>query len=291
MQKVTYINLLNESIVFGNTPPYILSSVTGLGAPDIDYETTRGAYQHGESIAGFRRAAPPVGVTFSIVETTREGLYQTRQALQGILSPDRAMDGEARATFIYENDFGRWYTPVMPDGGLAPDKRILNVQPLLKMSFKRESPFWYAMSDEGVEFSYTPGGFELPFSFPISFGSRDYSKDAVNAGHVNAPVEIWIECKGETPRLVNRSTGHAIELSGPVPTGNTLYIRTDPAHLDATLTDAGGVVTPAFGRLSLDTPMAEFYLRPGLNSLVYETGGEGSTSVIRVRWRPMFEGV
>jgi hypothetical protein len=147
------------------------------------------------------------------------------------------------------------------------------------------------MAEDEVAFSYGGDGFSLPFSFPISFGTRDYSREAVNTGHVDAPAQIWIECKGEIPRLVNRSTGKSLALSSAVPEGYTLYINTDPARLEATLTDPNGAVTGAFGRLSLDTPMADFVLRPGLNTLVYEAGGAGAQSGIRVRWRAAYEGV
>ena len=290
MQKLTYINLRNEQIAFRGAP-YVLAGITGLGMADIEYETLQGVYQQGNTVAGYRRAYRPVGVTFSLWAADQTELYQRRQTLLGILSPDRAISGADRAQLIYENDYGRWGTPAVPDGGLEPVSRIRGVQSGLKVNFRCESPYFYAMDEKEVAFSYVPGGFELPFSFPISFGSRDYSKEAVNAGHVNAPVKIWIECKGEVPRLVNSSTGKSLALSTAVPEGYTLYVNTDPAKLEATLTDQNGIVTSAFGKLSLDTPMADFYLRPGSNTLVYESGGAGAQSVIRVQWRAAYEGV
>ena len=290
MQKLTYINLHNEQMVL-SVAPFVLEKITGLGMADIDYETLRGAYQQGDTAAGFRRASRAVTATFALLATSRADLYAKRQSLLGILSPDRARKGSERARIIYENDFGRWVTYAVPEGGLEPAKRIRDVQPGLKVTFRCESPYWYAMAEEEVEFSYGGGGFTLPFSFPISFGTRDYSKEALNSGHVDAPVQIWIACKGEIPRIVNKSTGKSLALSSAVPDGYTLYVNTDPGRLEATLTDPNGVVTGAFGRLSLDTPMADFVLRPGLNTLVYEAGGAGAQSIIKVRWRAAFEGV
>jgi hypothetical protein len=291
MQKITYINLRNEQIVF-QYAPYVLEKHTGLSMmPDMEFETIKGVYQQGETTAGFRRPFRPVTVYFHLMAGTVKEMYQLRTRLQGILSPDRAMNGTERARLIYENDSGRWVTDAIPDGGLEPSKRIGSVQPELKVNFRCESPYLYATLEEETVFQYTGEGFTLPFEFPIEFGLNNFTKEVSNAGQVNAPVEVWIECKGETPKLINESTGAVLMLAGPVSTGNTLYINTDPARLEATITDAEGNVTGAFGRLSLDTSVADFFLRPGLNKLVYDTGGEIPQSVIRVRWRPAYEGV
>ena len=290
MQKLTYINLRNEQIVF-HLAPYVLKSITGLGLPDVEYETIRGVYQQGDTTAGYRRAARPVSVTFSLLGTSREQMYAARVQLQAILSPDRASYGTDRAKIIYENDYGRWQTCAVPDGGLEATSRIRDAQPNMKLTFRCECPYWFAMTEDEAEFSYTESGFTLPFRLPIRFGRRDFSRDAYNTGHVDAPVQIWIVCKGETPRLVNSSTGTAIAMSSAVPEGYTIYLNTDPAQLDARITDPDGNESGAFGRLSLDTPLAEFVLRPGLKKLVYESGGASARSICRVRWRSAYEGV
>lgn len=80
-------------------------------------------------------------------------------------------------------------------------------------------------------------------------------------------------------------------MSAAVPEGNTLVLNTDPARLDARIIDAGGAATGAFGKLSLDTPLADFTLRPGLNELAYEAGGASAQSEITVTWRHAYEGV
>ncbi len=290
MQKITYINLANEKIVFQGAP-CVLSKVTGLGLPDLDFETIRGVYQQGDTTAGYRRNARTVTVYFTLYGDTRAQLYQYRLNLQAILSPDRAVNGNDRATLIYENDYGRWQTYAIPDGGLEPVKRYGNAQPDMKIGFRCESPYLYAATEDEIEFSYSGIGFSLPFSFPIGFGSRDFSREANNKGQVSVPVQVWIGCKGETPTLLNVSTGKRIALAGPVAEGHTLYINTDPARLEATLTDGEGNTGSAFGQLSLETPIADFFLQPGINRLVYDTGGASTQSTIRVLWRSAYEGV
>ncbi len=290
MQKLTYFNLNNEQIVFWHAP-YVLSKIGGLELPDLKIETLNGVYQQGDTVAGYRRDKRVVTATFSIMESAREAMYAHRMDLMRILSPDRAVRGEERAVLIYENDSVRYMTWAVPDGGLEAKSRTNDTQPNLKVTFRCESPYWFAINPSSVVFEYSGEGFSLPFSFPVDFGRRDFSREANNTGHVGAPVEIMIACKGEIPRIYNQTTGKRIALVTAIPEGNMLILNTDPAHLDAKIIDAEGNETGAFGKLSLETPLAEFMLQPGVNELVYEAGGAEAMSEITVTWRPAYEGV
>ncbi len=240
---------------------------------------------------GCRRQRRMLTLTLHIMADSRAELYRLRMELLKILSPDKAVQDTQRAMLIYENDNGRYLTWAIPDGGLDAGVRMLDTQPNVKLSFRCESPYWYAVNPTSVAFENAGEGFSLPFGLPVDFGRRDYYRDADNAGQVSVPVEITIRCKGEIPRLRNRTTGREIALSAAVPEGNTLILNTDPARLDARIIDAVGKETGAFGKLSLGTPLADFTLRPGLNELQYEAGGASAQSEIRVTWRNAYEGV
>jgi hypothetical protein len=291
MQRLTYINLDDEQVVFHHAP-FVLSKVGGLGIPDLKVETLRGVYQHGDTIAGLLREKRVVTVTFSVLAESRRLLYDYRMLLIDILSPDKAAQGSDRARLIYENDQGKYMTYAVPDGGLDANGRFLNAQPNIKLDFRCESPYWYDDYLSELKFAYSAGtGFALPFSFPVSFGLRDYTKSVTNRGQVNAPVQITIACKGEAPSLYNSTTGKRLALAIPVPEGQTLILNTDPARLDAHMIDILGREVSAFGRLSLVTPLADFYLAPGVNGLVYEPGGANAQSELTVAWRNAYEGV
>ncbi|MDD3410638.1 MAG: phage tail family protein [Eubacteriales bacterium] len=290
MQKITYINLMNESLVFQGAP-YVLCKVSGLGMPDVDMETIRGAYQQGETVAAFRRGARHIDLTVHLMGSSRAELYALRTRALRILSPDRAVDGESRAVLIYENDSGRWQTGAIPENGLDAGSRVQNVQPNLKLSFRCESPYWYTPLESRAVIGETVSGLTLPFTLPISLGRGNYSEIVRNDGDVACPVEMWIEGRGEAPSLLNRRTGKRLTLMRPLTTGCTLHLCTDPARLRAVITDSDGVETSAFGLLSVDTPLADFTLLPGLNELVYLQGGSTAHSVIHVAWRAAFEGV
>ena len=290
MQKLTYINLNNEQIEFMHAP-FVLDKIGGLGLPDLKMETMRGVYQHGETVAGYRRETRVVSLTFHIMAGSRALLYAYRMRLLRVLSPDRAVRGGDRGTLIYDNDNGRYMTYAIPDGGLDAKTRLLDNQLSVRLDFRCESPYWYDNVETDIAFSYAGEGLSFPFSFPVSFGLRDYEKTATNGGQVDVPVEVRILCKGETPSLYNRTTGKRLSLSTPIPAGYTLILNTDPARLDARMIDASGNEQSAFGRLSLETPLADFVLVPGANELIYEPGGASAQSEITVTWRNAFEGV
>ena len=290
MQKLTYINLNNEQAVFCGAP-YVLCKIGGLGLPEPEITSIRGAYQQGDTAVSCRRPKRMLAVTMHIMADTRAALYGRRMELLNILSPDKALRGGERAVLIYENDHGRYMTWAVPCGGLDAGSRTLDTQPNVRLSFRCDSPYWYAVNPVSVLFENAGEGFSLPFVFPVDFGRRDYVRDADNQGQVSVPVEISILCKGEIPRLMNRTTGKEIAMSSAVPEGYTLVLNTDPARLDARIIDALGNESGAFGKLSLDTPLADFTLRPGLNELKYEAGGASAHSEITVTWRPAFEGV
>ena len=79
--------------------------------------------------------------------------------------------------------------------------------------------------------------------------------------------------------------------ASPLPYGERLTIRTDPAALAVTLTREDGSGENAFGYLDPLSSVAAFGLRPGENDIEYVPTGDRSRSVIRVRWYDTFEGV
>ena len=120
MQRLTYINLLGERAEFGRGAPYLLRSVRGVGACDNALTLTEDGARDGGRLLSLRREAREITAVIQILGATRQGLYESREALCRVLSPDLAADGESRARLVYENDHGAWWTWVVPLGGLSP---------------------------------------------------------------------------------------------------------------------------------------------------------------------------
>lgn len=291
MQSLAYINLRGERVDFDALRPLVFCSVKGLGTADADVKTIAGAYQQGETTAALRRKKRTVTLTMHLLAGDRQTLYETRRSLCGALSPDKALQGENRARLEYRNDAGAYWTWAVPEGGLDWGARLRNGHALLRLAFRCESPFWYAPARNTSRFTHSNSGFGLPFSFPVQLGSRAFRQTVVNNGHVDAPVEVTVWGKGETPVLLNRSTGRRIAFAAPLPDGDVLRVRTDPARLSATVTHPNGTTENAFGYLDAATSLSAFTLRPGENELVYRPGGEQTQSVVHIEWFDTYEGI
>ena len=143
MQQLTYINLRGERAVFGRGAPYLLRSVRGVGACDNALTLTEDGARDGGRLLSLRREAREITAVIQILGTTRQGLYESREALCRVLSPDLAADGESRARLVYENDHGAWWTWVVPLGGLDWTARAGDVHTGVNVRFQCESPFLY----------------------------------------------------------------------------------------------------------------------------------------------------
>lgn len=290
MQKLTYQNILGETAEFLHEP-YVLCEVRGVGMSGVRASASEGAYQEGERVTALRREGRRVKLTLHLVAKDRDELYRLRGGLLGILSPDRALDGERRARLIYENDACRRWTWAVPESGLDWGKRVGNTQPSATLSFRCESPFWYGLNKNETEFRARREGLTLPARLPFRLGSKVIRQTARNLGQADAPVAVSIQGKGERPELVNDSTGARIKLAAPLPDGELLIVNTDPAELSVRVRHADGREESGFGLLDPECSVAGFTLRPGDNELRYVPDGDASGSVIRVSWYDRYEGV
>ncbi len=293
MQRLTYTNILGESVTFEGAPPFVFESIRGTGPTENLVTTIEGYNQDGDNTYSLRKRHRIIDLTFHIDGASRADMYAQRQKLSGVISKTKAFsqDTGARARLVYENDYGQWWTWAVPESGVSFDKRVRNFNYSVPVSFRCESPYWSAMAPGQTVLAYSGVGFTLPFQFPIQFGSREFAKTVENLGQVNTPVEITIEGDGETPAIVNHSTGAKILLTVPLPTGYSLYINTDPAWLAVTVTDPDGVQSNAFGYLDPATALTAFTLRPGQNDIEYLPGSTAAGSRITIRWYALYEGV
>lgn len=290
MQKLTYINLHGDAIVFTSAPPYILEHVSGLSRPPIKVQTSRGVWQQGDTPERIVLDARIVDLQFHIQGASRADLYAQREALMAALASPRAFDGEKQGRLIYENDHGKWWCYAIPEE-TDPEKRFQNWFLSAKLPFRCASPYWKTMGTSSAMLEMGNGGFTLPFSFPIQLGSSNFSGTVVNHGQVDAPLVIQIYGSGETPSIVNRTTGAKLTVSRAVAPGEILRINTDPDVLSVTLIAADGSQTPAHGYLSMDSALRTFTLRPGENKMEYLPSAPNAASRVKMDWQTELEAI
>lgn len=292
MQTLEYINLLGESLLFGGSPPYILSHIEGTESPTFNRKTSRGAGQRGETTTSLLQDDRKIDITFVLHAMGAHEMYRLHQELCGKLSASKAYNPATgdRAKVVYTNDLGQWWTWVVPNGPPKWNKRIQSINPALKMSFLGDSPYWMSMSEKSGSFGTVGTPWELPFELPIEFGSRQQAAVFEDEGDAPAPVRIRMQGEGEKPSLINETSGAVISLDMALPTGAELDISTDPDDLYVRMTYQGQTMN-AYGLLDATTPISDFALLPGSNTIRYEAGGDSSKTDITISWQDRFEGV
>ena len=87
MQRLIYENLLGERVELGGTPPFILETVSGVGATAAQMLFTRGARQNGVTTHGALRERRLVQASIALMGAhSREALYQLRRNLARVLA-------------------------------------------------------------------------------------------------------------------------------------------------------------------------------------------------------------
>ena len=292
MQKITYINAYGERLVFGGEPPVLLRSVTGLGRTDAAIVKAQGAYQAGEFFSRLQLPARYVQVQFDMPpQESREAMYRERMRMERILSAGRSVRNGELGTLIYENDAGAWVTRAAMDGTIAYGKRFLNGITTSKLTFYCPDAYLKEREGRSAQLRMGDGGFSLPMRFPVRLGSRRFKGTLTNDGTADAPIEITIYGTGETPAIVNHTTGARIVVSRVVANGERLVINTDPQKLTCVLHKADGSTEDAFGYLDPSIAVSAFVLAPGDNEVEYVPSVTSRQSRVEITWHSYFEGV
>lgn len=292
MQKVTYTNAYGESLVFGQSFPILLSSVSGLSRPDADIVSVRGAWQDGVQMQRIQMPERNVQVQFDILpHENREALYKRRLEAERILASGRAMKGEKIGLLTYENDAGKWQTDAVPAGAIAYGKRFQNALPGCKVRFFCPNPYLLSAQEQTSRMHMGQDGLTLPTTMPIRLGARKFYANLMNTGTADTPVKIIIYGTGESPRLVNHTTGAEIVIERAIANGERLIVDTDHRNLSCVLEKANGEKEDAFGYLSASAAMSAFVLVPGSNQVEYIPSRVSIGSRVEIFWHSLFEGV
>jgi len=292
MQKITYVNAYGERMAFSGEPPVLLRSVSGLSRPEIEAVSTQAAYQSGAMISRIQLPMRRVQVRFDILpQDSREAFYAERMRIERALSGSRALRNGKMGVLVYENDAGKWQTEAVPAGSIAYGKRVGNAAADNSMEFLCPSPYLFSGEVDSVQMRMGSGGLALPTALPLRLGSRRFTAALVNRGTADAPVTMTIYGTGETPAIVNRTTGARIAVSKQIATGEKLVIRTDPLNLSCILIRTDGSQEDAFGYLDPTLAVSAFVLIPGTNEVEYVPSVASTGSCVEIAWQSCYEGV
>ena len=291
MQRITYVNTYGERLVFGGEPPLLLRSVSGLSRPDAAVVRTQGAYQDGERFSRLQLPARAVQISFDMPPLeTREAMYKERMRIERVLSAGRCARGGTIGLMIYENDAGAWIAGAVPDGAVSYGKRFRNGFVNNRLTLYCPDAYLQDRIEQSAQMRMGQSGLVLPAALPVRLGARRFRLALTNEGTADAPVTMVLHGTGETPTVVNHTTGARIVVSRTVSEGEQLVICTDPRNLSCRILRADAE-EDAFGYLDPSAAVSAFLLAPGVNDVEYVPSAVSLGSRMEIRWRSCYEGV
>jgi phage-related protein len=288
MKKLIFTNSRGESVALGDTFPYLIGAIEGLGAVNAVLQTQKAPYQDGVSYLDNSLEPRTLSIAVMIRAETREQVMQRRSHLLRVFSPKLFL-GTLRIEYdgiIREIPAISETAPAFPD-----DKENTGAgwQKCLLTLFC-PSPFFLDIYQESEEMVDWVGGLSFPLSLPMMFAGRSslLYKIIHNAGDVDTP--ILFEFLGETtnPKVINRDTGEFIKVNRTLLQNEILIVSTEFGKKKVTLKNAvTGQETNAFGYIDLDSTF--FELKPGNNLISYEA--DAGNAIVKIYWKNRYLGV
>lgn len=255
---------------------------------------TRGVYQDGETTQRMLRTKRSIKAKISIFGAkTRAQMYEQRIKMQRLLALGRCFDAERgeMGRIVYENDAGRWWAYAIPETTPTDGARFKDNLRDISMNFRCDSAYLTEFERKQSVLQMGAGGFALPFSLPVRFGTAQFESICQNDGAVKAYTQISVYGSGETPTIMNSTTGAVLSISRQIATGEVLVINTDPERLNVTLVHVDGTSENAFGYLNAQHAVTGFYLKPGRNEIHYLPSMPSQSSRVVIAWQDRLEGV
>lgn len=297
MQKLTYINPLEETIVVSSLgPAYVLESVHGIGAVETTMTIHTPAGLDGALYHGLRLNDREITLNLYVEGDSLQSMYERRANLIRALSSSHSRSGQPGELW-YENDYGRWWIPaIVKQGPREAGRRLKHFFPCQVVFYCPDSA-WRAEEATIDKLAYLSGGFKFPLVIPaidqespgIRFGARGYQVDINNMGDAPTPLEFTISGPATRPRIEHKNSGAFISVNRELAAGDILTISTERGRKMAKITRATGVKEEAMAYI--DASSTWFQLSPGQNSLEYTSGNDTTVATVLVRAWSRYGGV
>ena len=218
MAKLTYTNTAGQKLEFGESAPFLVTKIDGLGSPASEIHRQKSPGQDGATVVG-------------------SALEERNLVLEGvILSRDREKDRRRLARIFNPKQGGRLRFergPTIKEISCEvervdfPSAMQDNYQVFL-ISLICPNPFWlddHTLSEEIVTWI---GGMKFPLRLPTAFATKGPPViNIINQGDVETPVRIKFMGPATNPKIIKRDTGEYIQVNRELVYGDTLVITTD----------------------------------------------------------------
>lgn len=279
---------------------FIMGS-SGHGMPPIEYRTSRGPFQSGETALDYVLRPRIVQYIHRISASCRDEYWDERARILNLLRPNRQLANTFQPGVLRK---------ITTDG----TKYDLNVFIADGPMFTQEANKWDEWGSthtirfiayDPVYFNPTAGSlaFSLaaqtqlvfPITFPITFGSStlDDTQTITYAGTWLSLPTITLVGPLTSPTIYNTTTGEQVGLNYEIPSGRTVTINLSYGY--KTVEDDLG--TNLIGTLDTDSDFATFHIAPdpeaagGVNSIRATASGAANDSSISVSYYTRYIGI
>jgi hypothetical protein len=284
MRKLTFTNARGESVVLGDSRPFLVTKLEGTGAVNADIKTQKSPYQDGETYLDAFLEPRQLSLEGAVLAKSREELFALRRKLAKVLNPKLGP-----GKLVYEYDGGEKEIKVVVDGSpVFPDRTGQPTQKFLIDLFCPE-PFWLDTFTISREMSYVMGGFQFLLRLPTSYASRTFRRILTNEGDVETPVKIEFKGPAQNPTVQNNTTGEFIRVKRDLGENDILYIDTTFGNKRVEIAREDGSKENAFHYLDLASTF--FQLQVGDNELEYNSNNDSTKTRVTVKYRNRYVGV
>ena len=315
MAKLKYVNSDNKSIELGNSSPFLITTVDGLGSPKNEVYTQKSPYQDGVTATHSSLGPRNIVIEGKIMDSNRENRQAYRNKLLSVFNPK--LDGKL---IIDLGNVKRQIDCIVEQAPYFSSKAERNYQDF-SISLLAPDPFFKDIEGietdlvtwipnlefdavEGFSTEQTPNtwietavgseGFEefesgIGVGEPIEFGYR-LTKQIVeieNIGDVDAPIRVVFRAHGqvEKPYIQDVETREMIRINKTLKAGDVLEIITELGNKNVYLNGQKAHHYLDF----LNSTWIQ--LKPGTNLIKY--GAENGVELLECRlfYTPRYLGV
>lgn len=280
----------NVALDISDAINYVHEAHDGFGASPLHRITERGPLQHGVTDRGYRLDPRTIQLVIGLLATNWDTFYARRDALLDQIGP--VNDAALKLRFTYPDGVTqRQIDCYLADGPTFPSEDIMFYYTKAGFRLFCPDPVWYDPNRQAVSIGSSGGtGFMVPIPVPWFFGGSSIDVHSVInlAGNWIEYPEITLVGPLSSPKVTNEDTGEILDFApNVIAVGDTYTI--DLRYGYKTVKDSAGA--DQIDKLTDDSDLSTWHLKPGENTIHLEAASTGATSRMIIRYYHRYIGI
>lgn len=288
--QIIYRNTEGGEVVFGQQPPFLITSLKGFGAVENEITTQKQYGLDGEFLVHQRATSRDLEIDGEIQTQNSADMLEKRIQLNGVLNPKLA------GTLLYQKNGRTFEIDVLVLHAPILDEASSNLSQKFSLEFKAIDPYWMDKSEQDrlIHLSSVSPKFKFPLqiikNFIFSGISAGDITEISNKGDVVVGMSIELKINGAVtnPKVLNVITQEYFGFSGTYQAGTVLNIVTTRGKKEVTKT-IGDVITNAMSERMKDSSFLQ--LQKGSNFFMVQADAGAENMVGSVSFSPLIVGV